>query len=76
MELKAAFDALAPKQRAVAVLRLHVGLDEAETAAAVGCSVGTVKSQLHDARRSLQRSLSTRHDPEAMTPHYNGKKDR
>jgi RNA polymerase sigma factor (sigma-70 family) len=66
LELKDAFDALPPKQRAVAVLRLYVGLDERETAAAVGCSVGTVKSQLHDARRSLRRSLGNRDDAEAM----------
>lgn len=58
VELKDAFDALPPRQRATAVLRLHIGLSEQETAAVLGCSVGTVKRQLHDARRSLRSSLS------------------
>jgi RNA polymerase sigma factor (sigma-70 family) len=55
--LKEAFDALPARQRATAVLRLYVGLGEAETAAALGCSVGTVKSNLHDARKRLTVSL-------------------
>jgi RNA polymerase sigma factor (sigma-70 family) len=53
VELKEAFDHLPPRQRATAVLRLYVGLDEQETAEALGCSVGTVKRQLHDARHKL-----------------------
>ncbi|MDX6399425.1 MAG: hypothetical protein QOF27_31 [Gaiellaceae bacterium] len=53
VELKEAFDHLPPRQRATAVLRLYVGLDEQETAEALGCSVGTVKRQLHDARQKL-----------------------
>jgi DNA-directed RNA polymerase specialized sigma24 family protein len=43
--------------RAVAVLRLYVGLSERETSKVLGCSVGTVKSQLHDARERLTRFL-------------------
>ena len=66
VELKDAFARLPPKQRAVAVLRLYTGLSEAETAAAVGCSVGTVKSQLHDARRALRRHLDP-DDPVSKT---------
>ncbi|HZR91085.1 MAG TPA: sigma-70 family RNA polymerase sigma factor [Gaiellaceae bacterium] len=58
LELKEAFDRLPPRQRAVAVLRLYVGLTERETAAALGCSVGTVKHQLHDARQTLTNYLS------------------
>lgn len=41
-------DALAqlpPRQRAVIVLRFYEDLTEAQTAAALGCAVGTVKSQ-------------------------------
>lgn len=53
LELKEAFDQLPPGQRATAVLRLYVGLSEQETADALGCSVGTVKHQLHDARHAL-----------------------
>jgi RNA polymerase sigma factor (sigma-70 family) len=56
-ELRAAFYALPPRMRAVAVLRLYAGASELETAAVLGCSVGTVKSQLHDARARLAQSL-------------------
>lgn len=57
LELKEAFGRLPPRQRATAVLRLYVGLTERETAAALDCSVGTVKRQLHEARRELGRRL-------------------
>lgn len=57
LELKEAFDRLPPRQRATAVLRLYVGLTERETAEALGCSVGTVKHQLHDARNALAAYL-------------------
>lgn len=68
--LKAAFDELPPRMRAVAVLRLHAGLSEAETAEALGCSVGTAKSQLSDARRRLSRALQ-REGLVPMTPRAN-----
>lgn len=55
--LMSAIRALPPGQRAVLVLRLHSGLSEAQTADVLGCSVGTVKSQLHDARRRLAAGL-------------------
>jgi RNA polymerase sigma factor (sigma-70 family) len=58
LELKEAFDRLPPRQRATAVLRLYVGLSEQETADALGCSLGTVKHQLHDARRALAAYLN------------------
>ncbi len=58
LDLKDAFDRLPPRQRAVAVLRLYVGLSEQETADALGCSVGTVKHQLHDARQTLTNYLT------------------
>ena len=56
--LKQAFDSLPPRLRATAVLRLQAGLSENETADALGCSVGVVKSNLHDARKRLTRLLS------------------
>jgi RNA polymerase sigma factor (sigma-70 family) len=59
-ELKRAFDGLPQGMRETAVLRLFVGLSEAETAEALGCSTGTVKSNLHDARRRLAASLQAR----------------
>jgi RNA polymerase sigma factor (sigma-70 family) len=56
--LKQAFDSLPARLRATAVLRLQAGLSEEETAWALGCSVGTVKSNLHDARKRLTHLLS------------------
>ena len=66
LELKDAFDQLPPRLRATAVLRLYVGFSEVETAAALGCSVGTVKSQLHEARRRLSKQL--RESPRPPVP--------
>lgn len=48
-----AFYELPIGMRSVAILRLYLGLSEADTAQALDCSVGTVKSQLHEARRHL-----------------------
>jgi RNA polymerase sigma factor (sigma-70 family) len=55
--LKKAFADLSPRLRAVAVLRLYLGMSEAETADLLSCSRGTVKSQLHDARVRLTEAL-------------------
>ncbi|WP_344239707.1 SigE family RNA polymerase sigma factor [Kribbella hippodromi] len=57
-DLLDALRALPKRQCAVIVLRYFEDLTEAETAAALGCSVGTVKSQAHRALRRLQVALS------------------
>ncbi len=45
---------LAPRQRAAIVLRYYEDLTEAQTAEAMGCSVGTVKSQVSDGLNRLR----------------------
>lgn len=70
LQIREAFDALPPRLRAVAVLRLYVGLSEEQTAEALGCAPGTVKSRLHAARSRLRRSLgpSELSDPSPLVP--------
>jgi RNA polymerase sigma-70 factor (sigma-E family) len=48
---------LAPRQRAVIVLRFYADLSETEIADALGCAPGTIKSQSHAAIANLRRSL-------------------
>jgi RNA polymerase sigma-70 factor (sigma-E family) len=55
--LMAALRALPPRQRAVIVLRYYADLTEAQTAEALGCAVGTVKSQTHVALARLRQLL-------------------
>jgi RNA polymerase sigma-70 factor (sigma-E family) len=55
--VSAAVQALPPRQRAAVVLRYWHDLGDAEIADAMGCSTGTVKSQLAKARATLGRVL-------------------
>jgi RNA polymerase sigma-70 factor (ECF subfamily) len=57
LQIYAALRELSPAHRVVIQLREFDGLDYAEIARAVGCSIGTVMSRLHYARKHLQKLL-------------------
>jgi RNA polymerase sigma-70 factor (sigma-E family) len=59
-----ALEQLPPRMRAVVVLRWYEGLTEAETAEALGCSLGSVKSQ---ASRGLARLRDLLDQPSTRT---------
>jgi RNA polymerase sigma-70 factor (sigma-E family) len=54
-DLIAALSTLAPRARAVIVLRYYADLTEAEVADALGCSVGTVKTTASRALETLRK---------------------
>jgi RNA polymerase sigma-70 factor (sigma-E family) len=56
--LLSALRQLPPRQRTVIALRYLADQTEAQTADLMGCSVGTVKSQTHDAMRALRTLLT------------------
>jgi RNA polymerase sigma-70 factor (sigma-E family) len=58
---------LSPRQRAVLVLRYFDDLTEADTAAALGISVGTVKSHVRDALARLRNQQSGEEQSAATT---------
>lgn len=57
LEVWAALDAVPPRQRAALVLRFYEDLTETQTADALGCSVGTVKSQVSAGLKKLRAIL-------------------
>ena len=59
-----ALQTLPPGQRAALVLRYYEDLSEAQTAEVLGCSVGTVKSQVHRALNRLRASYEGEGDPQ------------
>ncbi|MBO0729865.1 MAG: SigE family RNA polymerase sigma factor [Acidimicrobiaceae bacterium] len=64
-DLDAALGRLAPRQRAVLVLRFFEDLTEPQTAELLGCSVGTVKSTCS---RALDRLRSDLHYERTILP--------
>ena len=62
VDLRRALATLAPRQRAVLVLRYYEDLTEKETAAALGIAVGTVKSQARDGLARLRAVLPDLHE--------------
>lgn len=62
LDLRALVAALPRQQRTVVCLHYLADLSVEEVSAAMGIAVGTVKSHLHDARRSLGASLEEDQD--------------
>jgi RNA polymerase sigma-70 factor (sigma-E family) len=65
-ELHAALAALPPRQRAVLVLRYFLDLPEAEVAAALQCSLGTVKSTASRGLARLEQTLRPTNDARSI----------
>jgi RNA polymerase sigma-70 factor (sigma-E family) len=65
-ELHAALVALPPRQRAVLVLRYYLDLPEAEVAAALECSLGTVKSTASRALARLEVALRSNNETRSI----------
>lgn len=62
VDLRRAIAALPERQRTTVFLHYYLDLPVSEVAAVMGCSDGTVKSALHDARRALARRLEPGND--------------
>ncbi|HUA47481.1 MAG TPA: SigE family RNA polymerase sigma factor [Solirubrobacteraceae bacterium] len=65
-ELMRALAALPPRQRTVLVLRYFLDLPEAEVAAAMKCSLGTVKSTASRGLARLEQTLRTNNDTRSI----------
>ena len=63
LDLRAAVAALPARQRATLVLRFYCDLNVDQSAAVLGCSPGTVKSQTARALDSVRRALGRRWTP-------------
>ncbi|MET8266482.1 SigE family RNA polymerase sigma factor [Micromonospora arida] len=57
MRLRAALDAVPPRQRAAVVLRHYLDLSLEDTASVLNCTVGTAKSQVSRGLAKLRESL-------------------
>jgi RNA polymerase sigma-70 factor (sigma-E family) len=65
-ELLSGLAALPPRQRSVLVLRYFLDLPEAEVAAALQCSLGTVKSTASRGLARLEQTLRTTNDTRSI----------
>jgi RNA polymerase sigma-70 factor (sigma-E family) len=65
-ELMGALAALPPRMRAVLVLRYFLDLPEAEVAAALNCSLGTVKSTASRGLARLEQAMRPANDPRSI----------
>ncbi|HUA44623.1 MAG TPA: SigE family RNA polymerase sigma factor [Solirubrobacteraceae bacterium] len=65
-ELMRALAALPPRQRAVLVLRYFLDLPEAEVAAAMKCSLGTVKSTASRGLARLEQAMRPSNDTRSI----------
>ena len=72
-EVSTAIDLLPARQRATLILRYWDELSERETAEALGCSIGTVKSQTSKALRRLRDTLPS---PGHVSPERNDNLER
>jgi RNA polymerase sigma factor (sigma-70 family) len=71
LAVRQALRRLGPRQRAVLVARFYEDLSEEQTAELLGCSTGTVRSQMHRAiarLRQIAPELLT-HDLARRVPH-------
>jgi RNA polymerase sigma-70 factor (sigma-E family) len=66
-ELYSALAALPPRQRTAIVLRYFLDLPEAEVAAAMKCSLGTVKSTAARGLARLEQALRTTNDTRSIS---------
>jgi RNA polymerase sigma-70 factor (sigma-E family) len=73
VDLLRALARLPARKRACVVLRFYLDLSEADTAAALGVSVGTVKSQTSKALRRLQEQLAEPGTGPARRPEYHNR---
>ena len=58
--LRVALASLAPRDRELIGLKFHAGLDNAEIAAVLGCSVTNAGTQLHRAVEKLRKAMTER----------------
>jgi RNA polymerase sigma-70 factor (sigma-E family) len=74
-DLVDALRALPRRQREVVVLRYLADLPQAEVAAALGCSAGTVKSHAHRGLAQLRTRLALPDTPDADSPDLDPEND-